>query len=51
MPEEAIRKRGGAKRWRTMAFDHQYAHVAVVRHAGKHGGHTILGPMHTRKKR
>lgn len=48
MPEALIKKRGGAKRWRTKKVGkNKYIHVAVVRKAGKRGGHTIAGKVHT----
>jgi len=50
MPEAEIKKRGGAKRWRTVKIGNgKYVHVAVVEKAGPHGGHTVAGPEHTRK--
>jgi hypothetical protein len=51
MPEAEIAKRGGAKRWRTLKLPNgKYVKVAVVRKAGPHGGHTLAGPVHTKKK-
>ena len=39
MPEAEIRKRGGAKRWRTIRLPNgKYIHVAIVRKRGKRGG-------------
>lgn len=49
MPEAVIRKRGGAKRWRTKKLDGKYIHIAVVRKAGPRGGHTVAGPVHEKK--
>ena len=47
MPEKAIRKRGGALRWRTVDLPNgEYIHVAVVRKKGPRGGRTIAGPPH-----
>jgi hypothetical protein len=46
MPEKEIRKRGGAKRWRTIELGNgRYARVAVVRKAGRNGGHTVMGKI------
>jgi hypothetical protein len=51
MPEAEIKKRGGAMRWRTIKLPNgKYRHVAVVPKAGPHGGHTIAGEEHTKKK-
>jgi hypothetical protein len=51
MPEEKIRARGGAKRWRTKKLPGgEYAHIAVVPKAGPRGGHTIMGETHKKKK-
>lgn len=50
MPEEVIRKRGGAVRWRTKKLSGgKYVHVAVTRKAGPHSGKTVAGPVHTKK--
>ena len=50
MPEEVIRRRGGAVRYRTKKLpDGKYIHIAVTRKAGPHGGKTVAGPVHTRK--
>ncbi len=47
MPEEVIRKRGGAKRWRTVKLPgNKFMHVAVVRKKGPRGGTTVAGPVH-----
>jgi hypothetical protein len=47
MPEKEIKKRGGAKRWRTVRLkDGRYLHIAVVPRRGKRGGHTVAGPVH-----
>jgi hypothetical protein len=44
MPEAEIRKRGGAKRWRTKRLPNgEVLHIAVVRRAGPKGGHTVAG--------
>lgn len=51
MPEKEIKKRGGAKRWRTKKLDGKYIHVAVVRKRGPKGGLTVAGPVHTPKKK
>jgi len=49
MPEKEIKKRGGAKRWRTKKLDGEYIHVAVVPKKGPRGGHTVAGPVHKPK--
>lgn len=54
MPEAEIKKRGGAKRYRTISLPGgAYKHVAVVPKAGPRGGHTVAGPTHyvERKKK
>ncbi|MGH3625867.1 MAG: hypothetical protein ACRDRL_00250 [Sciscionella sp.] len=44
MPENVIKARGGAVKWRTIKLPNgKYAHVAVVRKAGPRGGHTVAG--------
>lgn len=48
MPEAEIRKRGGAKRWRTKRVN-GYIHIAIVPKAGPRGGHTVAGPVHRLK--
>jgi hypothetical protein len=51
MPEEKIRVRGGAKRWRTVGLPGgEYMRVAVVPKAGPRGGHTIGGEKRKRVK-
>ena len=51
MPEAEIKKRGGAKRYRTIVpKPGKYIHVAVVPKAGPRGGHTVAGDVHTKKK-
>lgn len=51
MPEAAIRRRGGAVRWRTLRLkDGRTIRIAIVRKAGPRGGHTVAGPVHGRKK-
>ena len=46
MPEAEIRRRGGAKKWRTVKLPNgSYIHVAVVRSSGPRGGHTVAGPV------
>jgi hypothetical protein len=48
MPEEEIKKRGGAKRWRRIKLpDGRYVNVAIVRRKGPRGGSTVAGPVHT----
>jgi hypothetical protein len=50
MPEAEIKKRGGAKRYRTIVpKPGKYIHVAVVPKAGPRGGHTVAGDVHTKK--
>jgi len=50
MPEQEIKERGGAKRWRTITLPGgKYKHVAVVPKAGERGGHTVAGPTHKKK--
>jgi hypothetical protein len=46
MPEAQIRKRGGAKYWRTIhpkGRPDVTLRVAIVPKAGKRGGHTLAG--------
>lgn len=51
MSEKKIAERGGAKRWRTVRLpDGKYVKVAIVKKAGPRGGHTVAGPVHTKKK-
>lgn len=50
MPEQEIRNRGGALRWRTVKLgDGRYVDIAVVRKPGPRGGHTVAGPVHRKK--
>ncbi len=50
MPEALIRKRGGAKKYRTVKLPGgKYVHVAIVPKAGPRGGHTIAGEVHMKK--
>lgn len=50
MPEKEIAERGGAVRWRTVKLKNgRVIHVAVVRRAGPHGGHTVAGPVRKTK--
>jgi len=47
MPEAEIKKRGGAKKWRTVSLPGgKYMHVAVVKKKGPRGGTTVSGPVH-----
>jgi hypothetical protein len=47
MPEREIRKRGGAKRWRTIKVGKgKTIRIAVVRKRGPRGGTTVAGPVH-----
>ncbi len=51
MPEAEIRRRGGAVRYRTLKLPSgKYVHVAVVKKAGPRGGHTVAGPVRTKKE-
>jgi len=51
MPEEEIKKRGGAKRWRTKKLPGgKYTRIAVTEKAGPRGGHTVAGPVRTKKR-
>jgi len=50
MPEQQIAARGGAVRWRTVKLkDGRTVRIAVVKKAGPRGGHTVAGPVHTKK--
>lgn len=50
MPEAEIRARGGAKRWRTIKLANgKTIRVAIVKKAGPRGGHTVAGPVHSKK--
>jgi hypothetical protein len=50
MPEAEIRRRGGAKRWRTVKLKGgRYVHVAVVGKKGPRGGVTVAGPVRKAK--
>jgi hypothetical protein len=50
MPEKEIKKRGGAKAWRTIKTGkNKFIRVAIVRKKGKRGGTTVSGPVHTKK--
>lgn len=52
MPEQEIRKRGGAVRWRTKKLPSgEIIHIAIVRNPGPRGGHTVAGkPTKTKGK-
>lgn len=50
MPEKEIAARGGAKRWRTIKVGDKYVRIAIVKKAGPRGGHTVAGPVRTKKK-
>lgn len=51
MPEAEIARRGGAVRWRTVTLKNgDTVRVAIVRKAGPHGGHTVAGPVHKKRK-
>jgi hypothetical protein len=50
MPESEIRKRGGARYYRTIKRGKgKYLRVAIVRKKGARGGQTIAGPVHDKK--
>jgi len=50
MPEKSIKKRGGARKWRTIKTGkNKFLRVAIVPKRGKRGGHTVAGPVHTKK--
>ena len=49
MPENIIRARGGAKRWRTIELPNgRYMHCAIVRRKGRRGGTTVCGKVRVR---
>jgi len=54
MPKSVEAARGGAVRYRTITIGKgkkkRYMRVAIVRKAGKKGGHTVAGPVHTKGK-
>ena len=51
MPEPEIAARGGAKRWRTIQVaPGKYIKIAIVKKAGKNGGHTVAGPVKKDKR-
>jgi len=44
-------KRRKVRYYRTIKIGkNKYAHVAIVRKAGKRGGHTIIGKIRTKKR-
>lgn len=46
MPKRLYSKRGGVLRYRTLSLGKgKYAHVAIVKKPGTHGGRTILGKI------
>ncbi len=50
MPKAQVKTRGGAKRYRTVVPKKgRYIRVAVVRKAGKRGGHTVAGKVRKTK--
>ena len=51
MPEQEIKERGGASKWRTIPVGDKgkFMHVAVVKKAGPKGGKTVAGPVRTPK--
>jgi len=52
MPEELIKKRGGAIRYRTKKLPGgRYVHIAITRNPGPRGGKTVAGPVHRLKSR
>jgi len=49
MPKKEERRRH-VKYYRTIKLSKgKYAHVAIVKKAGKRGGHTIMGKIHKKK--
>ena len=51
MPTRDERDRG-VRRYRTIKLPSgRYIHIAIVRKAGPHGGHTVAGPIHEKKGR
>lgn len=51
MPEQEVRERGGAVRYRTVKLKNgKYIHVVVVRKKGPRGGRTVAGPVRTKKQ-
>jgi hypothetical protein len=51
MPTQEEKRRGGVIRYRTKKVGKdKYIHIAVTRKAGKRGGRTVAGPVHTKKK-
>lgn len=47
MPKKNYLNRGGVLRYRTLSLGKgKYAHLAIVRKAGKRGGRTMLGKIH-----
>ena len=52
MPKSQERKRGGVVRYRTIGVGRgKYIRIAIVRKAGRRGGHTIAGPVHRVKNK
>lgn len=53
MPTSEERRRGGAKRYRTIRVgtgkNRRYVKVAIVPKEGPRGGHTVAGPAHRYK--
>ena len=54
MPESfyrELRKRGGAKRWRTLRLPNgEFAHIAVTRKEGARSGTTLMGEIHKKMR-
>ena len=51
MPKAKVKKRGGAIRTRTVKVSkNKYMRCDVVPKAGPRGGHTVCGPVKTKKK-
>ena len=51
MPEAEIKKRGGAVRWRTIKLPNgKFKRIAIVRKPGPHGGRSVAGETHKKKK-
>lgn len=52
MPQAAELARGGAIKHRTLALRNgRFLKLSIVRNAGPRGGHTLPGPLRTRKAR
>lgn len=50
MPKAEVKKRGGSKKTRTVKLSkNKYMRCEVVPKAGPKGGHTVCGPVKTKK--